>query len=356
MARESEVTSVRASHAQRGDDLIQFPVEGHLRAAPDGIGAALVWPRADGTGVRGADGTGVSFIDMELGWTLDHVDLPTRGLEPLYGRIIDMSRQHGTAVLGVIAAKHDSSRCRGIVPNLQSVQVVSYEADKRRDYAHAMARALEMLEPGDVFLLEAQLARPTPLPLEAQRTEFELIRNATAQGIIIIEPAGNNAGGGVDLARYADNLNPDSPSFEDSGAIVVGAGSAHSPHTRVSTSNFGTRVNCYAWGENVATLNSNVSAHTHSYRSDFGGTSAAAAIIAGAALAVQGMAEQNLGCRLTPLQLRELLSDRHTGTLSAGDLSAGGAAVDLIGVMPDVYAISRVLLARQGQQERSNDR
>jgi hypothetical protein len=46
------------------------------------------------------------------------------------------------------------------------------------------------------------------------------------------------------------------------------------------------------------------------YRSDFGGTSAAAAIIAGAALSVQGMAEQNLGHRLTPPQMRELLSDR----------------------------------------------
>ncbi|MDX1547282.1 MAG: hypothetical protein R3247_09860, partial [Rhodothermales bacterium] len=63
---------------------------------------------------------------------------------------------------------------------------------------------------------------------------------------------------------------------------------------------------------------------------------AAAAIIAGAALSVQGMAEARLGRRLTPWQLRALLSDPVYGTGSAY-----GESIDKIGVMPDLRSIAR---------------
>jgi hypothetical protein len=327
------------------DDDCRFPEQGYLGAAPDGIGVSLVWPRAGGVGVPGADGAGISFIDMELGWTLDHEDLGTHGKIPLHGEIQDGSREHGTAVLGVICALDNSIGCIGITPNLTSVDVVSYNNCWQRDCVNAMVPAFDRLNAGDVLLLEAQLADPiNPKPLEFLPHVFEMIATLTDRGIIVIEPAGNNARSGQDIALFATNLDPDAPDFEDSGAIVVAAASSTYPHERRANSNFGKRVDCYAWGDSVATLFSDVSGITTSYRPDFRDTSAASAIIAGAAASLQGMAQQNLGYRLGPRELRAILADRATGTLSAGDEAADGAMVDLIGVMPDLDTISREVL------------
>jgi len=331
------------------DDDPKFPGQGYLGAAPDGVGATLVWPRSDGTGVPGADGVGLRLIDMELGWTLDHEDLSTAGTVPLYGGIIDSSRQHGTSVLGVIAAKDNTRGCVGVVPNIGSIQVVSYAANGMRDFANAMTAAIGALSPGDIFLIEAQLTGTTPMPLEAEIANFDIIRNATANGIIVIEPSGNNVGGGSDLDQYTDTsgkfvLRRGSGDFKDSRAIMVGSAGARHPHAKRQNSNFGSRVDCYAWGESVVTTNSTASGSTDTYRNDFEGTSSASAIIAGVAASVQGMAEQNRGVRLQPSEMREILSDRSTGTQSAGDIAAGGTAVDLIGVMPNLDAISREVL------------
>jgi hypothetical protein len=100
-------------------------------------------------------------------------------------------------------------------------------------------------------------------------------------------------------------------------------------------SNFGTRVDCYAWGENVATLTSTQFAPfgTKRHTDQFNGTSSAAAIIAGAALAVQGVAIARTGMRLNALQMRQILSDPITGTKSFNFPKAG------IGVMPDLRKI-----------------
>jgi len=65
-------------------------------------------------------------------------------------------------------------------------------------------------------------------------------------------------------------------------------------HQRWLRSNYGSRVDCYAWGEGVFTTTSDTNGQapaTNLYRDDFGNTSAATAIIAGVALSVQGMAE-----------------------------------------------------------------
>ena len=46
-------------------------------------------------------------------------------------------------------------------------------------------------------------------------------------------------------------LNRTSAAFRDSGAIMVGAALSPLPHDRANFSNFGTRIDCYGWGENV---------------------------------------------------------------------------------------------------------
>ncbi len=74
--------------------------------------------------------------------------------------------------------------------------------------------------------------------------------------------------------------------------------------------NHGTRVDCYARGAAVATLDSTPSGFTGS----FGGTSSAAAIVAGVALSVQGMREANTGGRFQPAVIRDIFRNRYNGT------------------------------------------
>jgi hypothetical protein len=113
----------------------------------------------------------------------------------------------------------------------------------------------------------------------------------------------------------------------------VGSSTEAVPHIRLYNSNFGSRIDCYAWGEFVDTCSSDPLGSTTLYTPGFNGTSAASAIVAGAALSVQGMAEANLGYRFGPKQLRTLLSDPANGTVS------NNPAADRIGVMPDLGKI-----------------
>lgn len=302
--------------------------QGYLNPAPIGIDARYAWRFA------GGDGAGLQVIDLERGWTLNHEDLVDQGSVLLHGAIRDGSRAHGTAVLGEIAAVDNTIGCIGITPNLASVDVVSYWESNRPD---AILAAIATLSPGDVLLLEAQLNIPgwVNMPIEVLDAEFDAIRLATALGIIVVEAAGN---GSNDLDTYTNGagdaiFNRTASGFRDSGAIMVGAASSTVPHTRLGFSNFGSRIDCYGWGENVTTCSSNDAGATDQYTDFFNGTSSASPIVTGAALAVQGLAQANLGSRFTPQQLRAILSDPALGTASNDPDS------DRIGVMPNLKAI-----------------
>ena len=118
--------------------------------------------------------------------------------------------------------------------------------------------------------------------------------------------------------------------------MVAGA-TASVPHTRIYNSNYGNRIDCYAWGEKVFTAgnfpNSSEGA-IDKYTEKFSGTSSAAAIIAGVAISLQGMMEANLNFRIGPVEMRRILSSEFYGTPSAN-----GISVDKIGVMPDLKKI-----------------
>jgi hypothetical protein len=320
----------------------------YLDAAPTGIDARFVWPTAGSTSFPGTSGAGVRFVDLELGWTLDHEDLVAKNPVLLYGPNSQFRAQHGTSVLGVVAAVDNAIGAIGIAHGVDWIRVVSYGQNQNRDIPNAIRAAISNppnnLRYGDVLLLEAQLV-PTLLPVEVQDAEFELIRLATALGIIVIEAAGN---GSVDFDQFQDAdqrflLRPGAFGYRDSLAILVGAATSTS-HARLPTSNYGSRVDCFAWGDSVVTTSSNVSGRKDMYRQDFAFTSAAAAIVAGAAILVQGMADNHLSGRIGPSQMRTLLGNRSTGTLSFGDLQAGSLVVDHIGVMPNLKLISQSIL------------
>jgi hypothetical protein len=308
--------------------------QGYLNPAPGGIGAACAW------NVPGGDGTGLQFVDMEFGWTLNHDDLIAHGGTLLHGINEASGAAHGTAVLGEVCASDNSLGCIGIAPNVSSVGVTSAWNIPVED---AILAALPTLGFGDVLLIELQSGITSggtswsAMILEATSApRFDVIRLATALGVVVVECAGN---GSNDMDLFQDNagnfvLNRNDPHFRDSGAIVVGAGSPTTPHTRLGFSNYGSRVDCYGWGQSVYTCHTDsTGTATNLYNPNFTGTSAAGPIIAGAALLVQSMAQANLGYRFSPYQLRAMLSDPAHGTASANPPS------DRIGVLPDLCSI-----------------
>lgn len=142
-------------------------------------------------------------------------------------------------------------------------------------------------------------------------------------------------------------MNRNSPDFKDSGAIIVGGASSDVPHKRRKSSGYGSRVDVYAWGENVTTTYSNNDDPSikNLYRHNFNGTSSAAPIIAGAVVNLQGIAKAKLGRPFTPEEVRDLLSDPDTGTSSKNPSS------DRIGVMPDLKLILNKLGFTQQPQQ-----
>lgn len=308
-----------------------------------GIDALFVWGNF---GATTNAGHGIRFIDIEKGWNLNHQDLAAASIT-LVGGISRDEPRHGTNVLGILAAQDNSWGGVGIAYK-STGRVISGWAnitDSLPRWHDGIMNAANNLSFGDVLLLEAQIwPAGVEIPLELESTNFAVIRLATALGITVIQAAGN---GGQLLDNQVDNnglhiLNIASSEFRDSGAILVGAANSFSHNaTRRPSSNFGSRVNCFAWGTNVYTTDTDVTGTNNTLpdRRDFSATSAASAIIAGAALLLQGIAKEpsptGLGFRLNPYQLRNILGDTTPGTNTPSD----DPSTDKIGVMPNLRNI-----------------
>jgi len=316
-------------------------LQGYLNPAKAGVNARWVWDLPYG------HGEGMHFIDLEQEWILDHQDLPTSSL------IFNDNRKgngqfngdHGTGVVGVVAGVDNGVGIIGIAPEVASVRLVSQwsrETPTASHIAEAIIKAITTPPLPHVLLIEAQLG-VLKLPPETDDTVLNAIRSAVASGVIVVETAGN---GRQNLDSWPDSkgqlrLNRNSSIFQDndSGAILVAAGTSSVPHERsiweIGGSNFGSRIDCYAWGDSIVTCgdgNLGGSGST-SYRNNFGGTSGAAAIIAGCALLVQGLHVAKKSSLLSPSQMRAMLSCKKTG-IAPGVQFAGH-----IGVMPDLRAV-----------------
>jgi len=325
-----------------------FKDQCYLETGPLGIGARAAWS------IPGCQGDGVRVIDLEAGWIFDHEDLP--GPQLLYGddgkadKYVD--GDHGAAAMGVVGAVNNTMGIIGVAPGIASLNAVShYDAQKKSGLhvADAIGAAASLLNKGDILFLEVQRWDDQGyIPTETDSADLQAIRAAVSKGIIVIEAAGN-AQRNLDQWQDANgehSLDTKARNHVDSGAILVGAcGRLVLPdpggfqgHKRQSDSNYGSRVDVYAWGEGLYTAGygkiQGSSGSKNSYTANFGETSGATALIAGAAALVQSRYRfTHNGDSLDSRDMRQLLSNPATGTRQA--LKNG----DPIGVMPDVSKI-----------------
>lgn len=305
--------------------------QGYLEAAPQGIDARFAWQTGFG------NGEGVGLVDLERSWNVFHEEFDYFAPLLIYGDI--RAGDHGTAVLGEIVAQENAAGIVGIAPETSYVFLSSWHHHKGPDknIEQAVLEALPLMFTGDVLLLEVERSG---LPTEVDEIDFDVIQAAVAGGIIVVEAAGN---GGADLDAFENDdsekiLNRSDPAFRDSGAILVGASDPKDSHNRCSFSNFGSRLDCFAWGRHVVTSGYGDLSHgggdmNKTYTSTFNGTSSSAPIVAGAALIVQGMALKNSATLYSPQEMRAILSNPATGT-PQGSKDSGA-----IGVMPNLKAI-----------------
>ena len=316
----------------------QYVIQSYCEAAPIGIDAKWVWNQ------HKIAGQGVGFIDLERAWALPHEDLlaanPTLIVNENFYTINPPKGNHGTSTLGVVAAVDNQKGVIGIASSVEYVKLAShYRSGTHGQVANAIGKVLDefydgKVKVGDVLLLEVTKGG---YPTEIDDVDFCAIQQACDLGLIVVEAAGN---GKHNLNEWRDKtygyhmLNRNKTyEFEDSGAIVVGAARAersskYMEHSRLPFSCYGNRVDCYAWGENVLTT----TAGSKKYNM-YNGTSAASAIIAGAAILLQSYYKEKQRRVLSSYEMRYLLSDPATGTLQ------GNSRQGHIGVMPDLKRI-----------------
>ncbi|MFT4295367.1 MAG: S8 family serine peptidase [Micropruina sp.] len=336
-----------------------------LDPAPYGINARWAWTRDGGSGRwdRGSQVGRTRLIDVECGWVLEHEAISHLNVPIISGLNQDgvngKRGNHGTAVLGIVAGQPlPAGGVEGICREAAVLAASHYKGEAPSNViptlsnpyapAHlgdAILAARAAADTGDIVLLEVTSLEAASYaggqrPVERDVAVQIALSGLTADGIIVVEAAGN---GGVDLDTLGTrggraDLGPESGFTSD--ALMVGGGVPETTpageHRRWDGSNFGSRVDCYAWADGVHTggCRNACADPTTAYR-NFNGTSAASAVIAGAAASIQSIYHAATGQVLTPGDIRSLFSDPGNGT----PCEPGGR----IGSMPDLRTVAQAL-------------
>jgi len=317
--------------------------QGHLNAASvttpgsNGLDSRYAWTLAGGKGQN------VRMIDIEYDWRDGHEDLP--GIFYESGVRDGANRNHGSAVLGVVAGVENSFGITGMAPRLP----VGFAHPLRQvctpppchnvyDVADAVNRAAGALNPGEIILIEQQVLGPVgtltcstscgncgqfgDVAVEYNQAEYDAIRSAALSNSVIVVEAGGNGQMNLDDSRYNRVFDR---TFRDSYAIMVGAGSSTS-RSPWCWSSAGTRLDVQGWGDGVVTagygdLQGSGLPETRWYTSGFGGTSSGSAIISAAVANVQGVRRTRGLTYLSGYQMRLLL--KQTGVAQASGRQIG---------------------------------
>jgi hypothetical protein len=350
-----------------------LPLQRYLEPSPIGVDARHAWS------IPGGRGAGVRVMDVEGGWRFSQEDLLQHQGGIVGGHPLRDEEwvSHGTAVAGVVGGDRSGFGVTGISPDATMFGVAAFDSLGRHDTADTLRLAAARLSPGDIILIELHkggprertdpklTGAPGSIPIEWWPHNFDAVRDATARGIIVVEAAGNGYEN-LDDPIYdrppkgafsrEDWRNPFNPAHDhDSGAILVGAGAPppgindwdrdpfkpdgdYGPTaSRLDFSNHGRRVDVQAWGKAVTTcgygtLQGGRYTKNRWYTGRFGGTSSAAAIVAGVLACLQGIRRKRKQRPLTPCGARRLL--RTTGVRQS--YRPGAPATDHIGRLPDL--------------------
>ncbi len=329
-------------------------LQGYLNPATDGIDAKYAWT------VPGGAGSSVTVCDLEYSWNLSHDDLPiniaTWIMIPYTAQDPFNDDNHGTAVLGELVSLNNSWGTTGA--NYGSYMTVAPTflkppvGDSGWYLSVAMTNASYNLGVGDVMLIEHQMAGPNwsastgdtgLVPVEWDLTIYNLVKTIVGNGVYVVEAAGN---GYQDLDNAIYNTGH-APFYRTnhSGAIIVGAGAVPSyfggsttDRSRLSFSNYGTRVDLQGWGEAVVTTGygdlDSTEGYDRKYTNSFAGTSSASPNIASAVAILSSIDETYntfMNRMLDPARMIHLL--RFTGSEQQGGIHPPW---EIIGTRPDV--------------------
>ncbi len=317
-------------------------------------------------------GTGQVVIDVEFAWhqLMSHCKaLPGPAGASDWESNDPSEIQHGTAVAAIVVGGGVTAQMSGIAPNASFFKAPVFvnvgtpgEPILEPSLLSAIVNAgleLERLKlegsllgPG-VLLIEQQTGDRRPI--ECSPAEFAAIQLVAGNNNVVVLPAGNGARD-LDLVMglYTDpvtgallerSLDPDAGG-PTSGAIVVAAAcSGRGMEEGVGgelfpTSNYGKIIDCWAWGDSIATLGlgldeqGNVALRPHP--DGFGETSGAAAIVAGAVLLMLQMRTAAGQKALTLPQVRELLRDTTLNTVGAPPLLTSKCMPNLAGMQDKI--------------------
>lgn len=329
------------------------PLQGYLSPAPDGLDSHFAWT------IPGGAGAGVAICDMEVGWNLNHEDLPPATVmipsgEPVPSIPVD---DHGTEVLGTMFS----------LPNGWGTTGASYDArcvvapvfDTGYGLFQQILWAASQLELGDIILIELQTAGPYFrgdgtqfgfVPVEWNPSIYNAILTAVGNGIHVVEPAGNGSQNLDDPVYAAGNFGhaPFLPE-NNSGAIMVGAGIPPTApdrgpdRSRLDFSNYGARLDLQGWGIRVVTTGAgdlySEEGPNRWFTRSFGGTSSAGPLVASSVASIEGIAEHGAGRTVSPAIMRSLLE----GTGAPQQDGSRPASLERIGPRPDLRsAIQRM--------------
>lgn len=303
-------------------------VQTYLNDNP-GINAKYAWS-------RGITGQNIRIRDVEYGFYKTHEMLANQNsiqLEPGYSPNSGLSgnnyRDHGTAVVSILGSVKDNIGLTGSVYSASDIKGYMEWTTLGYNRASAVSRSINASQAGDIILYEMQTGGKDGqyCPAEYDKVIWDLTKAATDSGIIIIAAAGNG-NQNLDDPFYASYL-----SRGNSGAIIVGAGSPNTTHSKLSFSTFGNRVDVQGWGSSVLAAGygsyakyDNDNNRTYNY---FSGTSSATPVVASAAVLIQSYYYQNTGQYLTPAAMKNLL-------ISTGIPQGGTVTGQKIGPLPNV--------------------
>lgn len=276
---------------------LQFYLDGQSSKDPNvyGVDARYAWS-------IGITGEGVSVGDMEWAY-LDHEDFV--GQNVIYALRPDEAGQeravalgqdiHGTAVIGMLYAVDNDFGITGMVHGLDTFHFFSEMSQfgtigQAGGRIIAIAEAIETLDSGDVLMYQMQEeANNGKGPADWLQTVWDITKQATESGIIVVAAAGN----------LHTNFDTDPACVEynargSNGTIYVSAGTRIG-RKRCGDSSFGSRFRLCAVGEEVVTTGSGYTGgHTFGTETDpmkqytgiFAATSAAAPMVVAAAVAL----------------------------------------------------------------------